>query len=274
MSRPAAAPPDRFALYELCAQSPRRDALMLRAVHGGDATVLAEDFCAAAALSRAWVAFCPRNRAIATDKDAGVLDRCRATARLTKVHADLLESAPGALPRTSADVVAVLNYSICEIHTRAALVEYLARARSRLKRGGVFVCDIYGGADAFNTGTAAADFRTPDGLAVRYTWQQRSADPLTGRVVNAMHFRVTPPGGKPRTLRDAFVYNWRLWSVPELRDAMHDAGFREVRIYTRSADAVDESGDLHATPIADPGELDDSYSLLITASTSRTQHTP
>ena len=50
------------------------------------------------------------------------------------------------------DVIADLNFSICEVRERPALGAYLRRCRDRLRQGGVFVCDIYGGSDAFLTG--------------------------------------------------------------------------------------------------------------------------
>ena len=39
-----------------------------------------------------------------------------------------------------------------------------------------------------------------------------------------MHFRVERDGCIIQEETDAFVYRWRLWSVPELRDAMREGG--------------------------------------------------
>ena len=98
---------------------------------------------------------------------------------------------------------------------------------------------------------------------MRYTWEQREADPLTGEVVDAMHFRVLRDGVVEQDLPDAFVYRWRLWSVPELRDAMRDAGFASSDVYPRTPDARDDDGVLHVRPLHDPDEVDESFDVLV-----------
>src|SRR5262249_53906797 len=119
--------------------------------------------------------------------------------------------------------------------------------------------------DAFLTGTVWQTIRDPAGARVRYGWEQRAADPSTGRAVNAMHFRVHPRRGKPRRLDDAFVYDWRLWSVPELRDAMLEAGFARADVYPRTPAALDHEGVFHAAPVEDPSELGDSFCVYVVA---------
>ena len=32
-------------------------------------------------------------------------------------------------------------------------------------------------------------------------------------------------------MKNAFVYDWRLWSIPETRDAMKEAGFSDTAVY-------------------------------------------
>jgi hypothetical protein len=230
---------------------------MLAAIHGGGPLVLGEDFCGTAAISRAWAGLSPRHSAVAVDHDPGPLARARGFPRVRARRADVREVGD------PADVIAVLNFSICELHARRDLVRYLRHARSRLNRGGVLIVDIYGGGDAFSTGRIAQSVRLPDGGRVRYEWEQRHADPLTGRVVNAMHFVAPAGGGKKRRLEDAFVYDWRLWSVPELREAMAEAGYGATEVYPRVADAQDTEGNLYVSPMVDPSEAGESYSVYV-----------
>lgn len=291
--------PDRYALYQLCAQSPERDAKVIAAIHADQAgatrgkaprtagLILGEDFCADAALALAWCRLNTSNRAVAVDHDASVLARAKHHPRLQRVHSDVMHAS------LRADLIAVLNFSICELHARRSLVAYLSHARERLahsNRGGgagTFLCDIYAGPDAGTLGTQWQTFETPDGTRVRYAWEQRVYDPLTARVVNAMHFEVRParvgtkrpatkqPATKPpakraaATLRlhDAFVYHWRLWSVPELRDAMIEAGFARTLVYPRTIGAIDHRGGIHVRPIESPDELDDSHNVFVVART-------
>jgi SAM-dependent methyltransferase len=300
--RPTATPSftwDIHSLYELCAQNPPRDARLLRAIHADTARVprfsepgsspskrprpltLAEDFCGTAALSRAWCALSPRFAAVGVDIHAPTLARAKqlsaAITNLKLIRADVLKA------RDKADLIAVLNFSIGELHDRATLVKYLRHARSRLRPRGVLICDLYGGSDAFETGLLDQTVTPPPDHPAKndrilYSWEQRTADPLTARVVNAMHFDVTPgyPGSPSRASRksrvshqiflDAFVYHWRLWSVPELRDAMLEAGFKATRVYSRMADATDSDGNLYVRPIEDPTDLGDSFNVFVVAS--------
>jgi len=261
---PSARPLDRFDLYELCAQAPARDVRMLAAIHGGSPIVLGEDFCGAAAISHEWCRLIKGGRAVAVDMDPEPLARIRPTPRLRPVRSDVMRA-----PLTpKLDVVADLNFSICELREREVLVRYLRRSCARLKRAGAFVCDIYGGSDAFLTGRVRETKVGPRGERVTYTWEQRTADPLTGRVNNAMHFRVAPPPGKstafaPYSIHDAFVYNWRLWSVPELRDALAQAGFDSTEVYSRFAGASDQAGNLYTQPIEDAAEVGDAFSVYV-----------
>jgi hypothetical protein len=205
---------------------------------------------------------------VAVDHDAATLAHSPAHSRVRLVRSDVRRV------REPADLIAVLNYSICELHDRRALVAYLRHARRRLRPGGCFVCDVYDGADAFITGSVSQPFRAPGGHKVVYTWEQRTADPLTGRIVNAMHFEVRPPGraGRSRTsvrLNDAFIYDWRLWSVRELREAMTDAGFARTEVYARQPGAIDGQGEYHTRPVEDALELGDSFSVYIVARAAR-----
>ncbi len=250
------ATPDRYDLYEAAAQSPEQEARFLHAVHGGSPRVLGEDFCGSGAICRSWLDIDPSHRAVCVDNDPGALGALRERAtpeqieRLTIIQSDVLDAAE------PVDALCALNFPVGYWHTRADLVKYLRRARERLNAGGVFVCDIYGGANAFLCGDSDEELRG----GVRYTWEQRFADPTTGRVINAMHFAL-PEGGE---LRDAFVYEWRLWSIPELRDAMSEAGFASTEVHDRLGDAIDGDGNLMVRPVRGE-ELDDTFVVYIVA---------
>ncbi|RMH24904.1 MAG: class I SAM-dependent methyltransferase [Planctomycetota bacterium] len=259
MSEPA---PDRYDLYERAAQSPDMQARFLRALHeapAGEPVTLGEDFCGTGAVARAFLALDPRHRAVCVDRDPEPLERLRRLAgdepRLAVVRGDAAEAdAP-------AGIIAALNFSIGERRTREDLLAYLRAARSRLVEQagapGVMVLDVYGGTDAFVTGESEVELR--DG--VRYVWEQRHADPLTGMVENAMHFL---PAEGPE-LRDAFVYHWRLWSVPELADALAEAGFARLAVYDRFGDCIDDAGRVYPWPVTNPDELDENFVVYIAA---------
>lgn len=241
----------RYDLYEWCAQDPLRDALLLGSIHGCEPHILGEDFAGTGAISRAWVSAMPRGRAIAVDRDASPLARCEGTPGVTVHAADVMNV------RDRADVIAVMNFSICEWQDRRTLVAYLRHARSRLRPGGALVASLFGGDDAMRSGRFRQAVQTPAG-AVMYEWEQRSADVTTGRIVCAMHFKI----GRSAWMRDAFIYDWRLWSIAELREAMSDAGFTATDVYDHGEHAIDAQGALHARRVVD-GALGPSYQVLV-----------
>lgn len=255
-------PLTKHELYELCLQSPRHVVPLLCAIHGRDPATLGEDFAGTAALSHAWTKQVDGGRAIAVDTDADALAYHGDSPRIEKIHADVLDV------HAPCDVLFVGNFSIGYFHSRPELVRYLAHARGRVRPGGVFLSDTYGGESSFLTGAVHRDHPILEGphrgKRVRYTWEQREADPLTGMVTDICHFRVDAGGMIEQEIPDAFVYRWRLWAVPELRDAMADAGFENTEVYDKTPDAVDEAGEAYARPV-DGSEVEDSFIALVAA---------
>lgn len=237
---------DKHDCYELCVQAPRFVVPFLRAVHGGEPSALREDFCGTGALARRWVEegarAGERRTAVGTDIDSQVLDRAteaNAKASMEKsirlVRGDAVE-----LPVArddGCDVVFVGNFSIGYIHERASLERYLRSSRERIGLGnagfggGVFVCDTYTGPGAFKEGAVTRTHPGRGHEVVRYTWEQHDADALTAMVTNVLHFQVEVDGEAIARFPEAFVYRWRLWTIPELREMMMLAGFVSTDVY-------------------------------------------
>lgn len=251
--------PDKHTLYEACVQSPEDMVQLLRAVHGGTPRVLGEDFAGTAAVSRRWIETVPEGKAIAVDLDGESLAQAGEHPRLTTMQSDVREVA------SPVDCLFVGNFSIGYLHTRDELLGYLRHARTRVREGGVFVCDTYGGETAYVLGNADRDVPLAHGLLCKYRWEQREANPMTGMVTNAIHFRVFDGDEVVLDMPDAYHYRWRLWSLPELREAMQEAGFTATDIYASLPDAVDDEGTPYAEPIRDPEWLDDSYIVCVAA---------
>jgi hypothetical protein len=67
-------------------------------------------------------------------------------------------------------------------------------------------------------------------------------------VLNALHFQVeTTDGEIVARYTDAFTYDWRLWSVPELREAMREAEFERTEVH--------DSLEVLPRAVSDPSEL-------------------
>ncbi len=224
---------DRHALYEIAVQAPRRDARLLvswfRRETGRPLRVLREDFCGTAAISCAFLRGGrgkeqDQRRAIGVDHDAATIEKAkhnierlplpmRPRARL--VCADVRKASVA-----KADLVVALNFSYCVFHERAALLTYLKCCRRALRRGGAVVLDVFGGGLSHRPFSERFDHG-----AFAHEWEQRAFDPATHRVDCRIHFD-TPQG----RIDSAFVYDWRMWTVPELVDLMRDAGFASTSI--------------------------------------------
>ncbi len=244
---------DRHDCYELCVQSPQDLVPFLRAVHGNSPVTLREDFCGTAALSRHWP-----GPAVAIDSDAVVIGEAHRRGAGPNVDlrcADCISSADQDL----ADIIFVGNFSIGYIRDRRTLVNYLASSRSRLRSGGVFVCDTYGGASAFQLGSVERTHIAPDGTVVKYLWRQDHANPLTSRVRTSLHFRVIRDGEVIADHPDAFTYDWRLWSIAELREAMTEAGFAATEVYAR----IDLTPDSRPHAVVDAAELGETWFVCV-----------
>jgi len=220
---------------------------------------LREDFCGTANAACEWIRRRRTSRATAVDIDAGVLEwgqrhnvepLGRSAWRIELVHADVLE-----VDRGGMDAVLAMNFSYWVLQTRDALRGYFEKVCGALVDDGIFFLDAYGGYDAFRE---MKETTKHDGFT--YVWDQAWYDPITGRNRCHIHFRF-PDGSR---IRDAFVYEWRLWTLPEIREILEEAGFREVTVYWQGADPRTGEGNGVFTP-AEHGEADAGWITYITA---------
>ena len=99
---------------------------------------------------------------------------------------------------------------------------------------GLFALDIYGGPEAqelVEETTEHDDFS--------YVWDQDEFDPIQSRMLCYIHFET--PGGK--RMKRAFAYDWRLWTILELREALADVGFASSEVHWEGTDEKTGEGD-------------------------------
>ena len=231
---------DRHELYELSVQSVDSEVEFIDQVwehhHGRLPSSVREDFCGTFASSCTWVNYRDGNTAVGVDLDAEVLDwgREHNLPKLSKASQEAVSVIHGDVLTTRTepvDTVLAMNFSYYLFKTRKALLEYFKTARANLKPDGIFICDAYGGSESFSE---LEEERNLDGFT--YVWDQSSYNPVTGDVVNHIHFRFPDK----TTMEKAFTYEWRLWTLPEIRELLEEAGFREVTVWW---EGDDEDGD-------------------------------
>ena len=187
---------------------------------------LREDFCGTALLSSDWVRRHEQRTAVGLDIDRETLNWGMVrnvhplgmdASRIRLVQRDVLRGYGSGY-----DVILALNFSYSVFHERRRLLEYLKVASQGLKKGGLMMMDIYGGPDSQ---FCMEEDSECDGFT--YIWEQESFDPINNRTVCHIHFEF-PDGSR---IRKAFTYDWRLWTIPELRDVLIDAGFSRVETW-------------------------------------------
>ena len=228
---------DKYSCYERSVQETEADVPFVerafRREFGRAPRTLREDFCGTAAMACTWVKHHRENRAVGIDLDPEPLEwgRKHNVGALNADQASRVKLIEGnVLDVASSDIDATIafNFSYFIFRKRAELLRYFRQAHSTLAPEGIFVLDVYGGADAQRTMTETRN--CPGGF--KYVWDQHSFDPIQHRAVNYIHFKFKD-GSK---LRRAFRYEWRLWTLPELRDVLEDAGFSKVITYWEGTD--------------------------------------
>lgn len=239
----AARKADKYVLYQEAVQDPDTDVQLssriFRKRFGREARIFREDFCGTAAISCRWVQEHPKNQAWGIDLDPEPLEwgtdhNLSQLTRNERSRIHLLEGDVNTTRSELADITCAFNFSYFLFKERSALLQYFKAAHASLRPEGLFMLDAYGGADAMRQMDERREHDDFD-----YIWDQYRFDPITHNVVNHIHFEF-PDGSK---IRRAFTYEWRLWTLPELRDALMEAGFSTVEMYWEGTDHETGEGD-------------------------------
>ena len=186
-----------------------------------------EDFCGTSAVAREWVLRNETNTVIGVDLDEGVLAwaQNKIDSELTKEQGSritLIKQDVVAPDSPAADCILAMNFSYYGFKKRSVLKEYFTSVHGALVDDGLFLLDAYGGSDSF---LEMDEERDMDGFT--YVWDQNYVNPITGGVVNYIHFEF-PNGSK---IKRAFTYDWRFWTLPEIQDVLLESGFSKVVVY-------------------------------------------
>ncbi|TPX30743.1 hypothetical protein SmJEL517_g05761 [Synchytrium microbalum] len=167
---------------------------------------LREDFCGTAVLCHAWCSSFISRVAYGIDNDPAVISYARTHTLNGDDASSRVQLTLGSvttprhefktrIPRV--DIIAGLNYGICYFYTRKELLLYLTRCRDGLRNGGAYI------------------------------FEQSPINPMTNLVAMKLHFSFSDGS----QLRNAFGYDFRIWTIPEVREAMNDAGFRNIHVW-------------------------------------------
>jgi hypothetical protein len=254
---------DKYELYQLSVQEPEADIEFLQNTfeshYGRMPHLLREDFGGTAYLSSSWVSEHPENRAWAIDLDSEPLTwgEQHNAARLKPGQRERLILVQGNVldPQDPlVDVIAAFNFSYFAFRTRQEMLTYFRRARANLRPEGLFVLDLYGGPEAQQLMEESTEH---DGFT--YVWDQDEFDAINQRMTCYIHFDLP----KQKRIKKAFTYDWRLWTLPELREILAEAGFTGSDAYWEGADENGEGNGIYT--LQESAENTDSWIAYIVA---------
>lgn len=229
---------DKHVLYQMSVQDPAFEIdfidNLFKRLRRRPAKTFREDFCGTALLCKEFVRRNPERKATGLDLDPSVLAWSKKhniqpdtdeAKRVTLLQRNVLEGT-----REKFDVACALNFSYWIFKTREDLRNYFRSARRGMNKDGMFLIDAYGGWEAHEP---MEERRKVKGFT--YVWDQNQVDPINNHIVNYIHFEF--PDGT--ALKRAFKYDWRLWSLLELRELLEEAGFSESFVYWENEDEDD-----------------------------------
>jgi hypothetical protein len=247
---------DRHALYEISVQCPEAEVDFIEKaflqLKKRKALSLREDFCGTAAVCSEWIKRSSKNSAIGVDLDNDVLEWGKAhhlaqlnsgqKRRLVLHNQNVLTVDSGHV-----DAIVAMNFSYWLFKERSLLKRYFKSACKTLVDDGALFLDAYGGYESFQEIEEQREI-DENGEAFTYIWEQEYFNPVDNGLICSIHFEF----GDGSRIERAFHYDWRLWTLPEIRDLLLESGFSSVTTYWQGFDEDGEAdGDFNPVTRAD-----------------------
>lgn len=232
---------DKFDCYQQSVQEPDHEVEFFeqayREAYKSKPYTLREDFCGTFAICCRWAASHTRRTAVAVDLCAETLQwgkdhnlsqlSDKQKARVRVIKQDVRKRT-----RPSVDVLGAQNFSFWIFKTRSELIEYFQVARSNLKSKGIMVMDMMGGGECYEEELVDKRKIVKGKKGFQYHWEQERFNPVTADAKFNISFKFND-GSK---LKRAFEYEWRFWTIPEVREMLQEAGFAESHVYWETED--------------------------------------
>jgi SAM-dependent methyltransferase len=231
---------DKHTYYEKAVQNPQNELDFFNEkfaeIRGREPKTLREDFCGTAAISCAWTTQGEDYKSWGIDLDPDPISYGKEHhyGKLNDAQKSQMQYIEGNVLNSKTpkvDISFAFNFSYCIFKERQLLLKYFKEAYKSLNDDGVFFVDIFGGPDSQTVMTDVIDHES-----FEYFWECQKYNPLNSECRFAIHFKRK--GEKKR--ENVFVYEWRLWTIMELKEIMEEAGFKQTVTYW---EGEDEDGD-------------------------------
>lgn len=224
---------DKYRYYAIAVQSPEADIEtfedIFRENRKRKPVSLREDFCGTFLICYEWIKSGRDRTAVGVDLDPQPIAYgfSHHAATLTAEQRSRLQIVNGNVldrQRIKVDITVAVNFSYFTFKSREILKRYFAAALKGLNRDGMLLLDCFGGSACYEPNQEVTKFKRQ---GFDYIWDQVSFDPIANRAEFEIHFKLR--GQKVR--RKCFQYDWRMWSIPELRELLLEAGFKKTIVY-------------------------------------------
>ncbi|MCC5829568.1 MAG: class I SAM-dependent methyltransferase [Phycisphaeraceae bacterium] len=195
-------------------------------------TVLREDFCGTAAVCYQWSAEKKDRLAIGVDLDPkpiewGVRNLAVKHDESVRERVILVEGDARDPHPKKADILAAQNFSFWTFKTRPELLAYLKAAHRNIRKQGIMILDMMGGPESMTENHEDHRWmKGPDGRFC-YIWEQERINPVD----HTCRYHISFKFKDGSQIRRAFTYEWRFWTMPEVRELALEAGFDEVLVF-------------------------------------------
>ncbi len=227
---------DKFVCYQKSVQAPDHEVdFFIRAYrdcYRKTPFAMREDFCGTFAVCCKWVASHPKRTAIGVDYCGQTLEwgrennLCELDAQ-SQQRVRLIEQDVRKRNRPQVDVLSAQNFSFWIFKTRAEVINYFKTARANLKSEGIMVMDMMGGGECYTEGHTDKRKIKKGKKGFSYHWTQVSFNPIN----HDAEFNISFKFADGSWMKQAFVYQWRFWSIPEVREMLAEAGFSDSYVY-------------------------------------------
>jgi SAM-dependent methyltransferase len=234
---------DKYKYYEKSVQNTEGELEIINGIfqelRGKAPITLREDFCGTAKLACEWTTLSTKHTAFGIDLDPEPVAYGKENhySKLTPSQKKRMEYVMGNVldnyTKRKADLVVAFNFSYFIFKKRAELVNYFSHVRKGLNKDGVFLLDLFGGPECQTEVEEETEYSN-----YSYYWDCKKFNPIRSECLYAIHFK--PKGMKKQ--KDVFTYDWRMWTMMEVREILIDAGFSKTYGYWEGDDE-DGGGD-------------------------------
>lgn len=236
--------PSKYVLYENSVQDAADDAQILydlyKQIKKKKPRHFREDFCGTYKIACEWVKIHKNNTAIGLDIDPEPLayGKEHHWENLTadqKLRVSAQKKNVMSVTNPKADLIAACNFSYWIFKDRKTLIKYFKNVHKSLKKDGLFFMDIVGGTEMVEEHTDEEKHKVGNNRFT-YIWKLEKYNPVTNEGFFSISYKL--PDGKH--LKRAFTYDWRVWTIQEIRECLEEAGFKKSAVYWEQDD---EDGD-------------------------------